>query len=657
MKRKISIFLLLLFVVGAFSFTLNVNATTLASATDDTGKSEYNAVSHTETLLGDVTNYTMEEGTEKYNGVTSPFRVHMLSQKCDEDSKAVVWAMRDTNNSYIRGNVGAIAKDYEETHPGWKVIGGINADQYTQVQGLNVGSGQDIYTSQPYYSMICDNQRLFSINWYGNASNLVAFTNDGSNDQIVRLNPGSKESVLDSLYAYVYSADGEFEAKYPIQKLNEEPAADGSSVYASYYVKVGSGYGINNQEVSGEEIFFVENAKLAYVSNTKVYGTMFEEKAGRAEDAFFGEGVISSVETSCTLKKGQFAIKTNNEELSGALAVGKNVVVQYDYNEQNSIFNTVEAGVGYHLDQRIDGVDQNISGSYNTGRYTRSVVGQKADGTIVLMSIDSEKGSGASTSNNLATAFGVNAICKAHGIVDAYQMDGGGSVQMYVREGSTFVPVTQSRDAASGVTSQRSIYNAILFVVRSIDVQTDVADITTSSATLNFTDRMTHGKEIDSYIVEMNGERLETSEKELAIENLTSNTAYTYNLLVKSGDKEYKVSEGLSFKTLKQTPTLNDIVCVIEDGTIKITLDVTDPDKAVTDNYVAVAGSGTIYRNGVYTSKKFTLEAEVLIKISYRLDDSSDTYEITVRNPHFKSAKGFDNISQTLKQKLKEILK
>mgnify|MGYP003318137865 CR=1 FL=1 len=45
-----------------------------------------------------------------------------------------------------------IAEDYEKNHPGWKVIGGINADQYCWGYGSEATSGYDLLENRPYYT-------------------------------------------------------------------------------------------------------------------------------------------------------------------------------------------------------------------------------------------------------------------------------------------------------------------------------------------------------------------------------------------------------------------------------------------------------------------------------------------------------------------------
>ena len=79
--------------------------------------------------------------------------INVLSMKTDGySSKLVTWSVLDGNKKYTRQTLDKIAEDYEKTHPGWIVIGGINGDQYTTGFGSDIGAGSAYFTPQTYYS-------------------------------------------------------------------------------------------------------------------------------------------------------------------------------------------------------------------------------------------------------------------------------------------------------------------------------------------------------------------------------------------------------------------------------------------------------------------------------------------------------------------------
>ncbi|MDD3382506.1 MAG: phosphodiester glycosidase family protein, partial [Bacilli bacterium] len=442
---------------GTGTIAITVSSTS-NSATDDANKATYTrntSLSTTSAVPGStVTTYVQEYGTVG----TKTIRVALLEQKCNSNAKIVSWAMPGTSGyNFTRGAVSTIAANYEASHLGWRVLGGINADQYTLGFGNGLGTdGKHPYHVQPYYPLIADGQKWFSNTWMdsgsGSAGNFVGYTNDGSVDQLVSV---SAASAATALKLSVLDSSGVVVNKYTVNKFNSAPSTSEVSLYTGYYSDTSFGTYLP-KSVSGTNVFVVGSADLAYCNNTSAYTNV-----SAAQNAFYGKGSITSKTTSATLNQRQFAIVSNNSTITSALAVGKKIIVQYEYT--NATYNAFESGMGYHTVQRDGGVDGTVAGTYNTYGRPRSVVGRKADGTIVLMIIDDYNDSYGTT------GYGINAICKLHNIVEAYQMDGGGSAQMAVRQSNgTFASVTRSADEATGANtgSQRAIMSALLFVVK-----------------------------------------------------------------------------------------------------------------------------------------------------------------------------------------------
>ena len=442
---------------GTITVTVGSGGSTGNTATDATGKATYTrnpSASTTITVPGSTaTTYIKEYGTVG----TKTIRVSILEQKCNSNAKVVSWAMPNSGGyGFTRGTISTIAANYETNHPGWRVLGGINADQYTLGFGTGLGvDGKHPYHSQPYYPFIADGQKWFSKTWMasgsGSVGNFVGYTNDGSVDQLISVNAASAAT---SLKLSILNANGTVASKYTVNKFNSSPASGEVALYTGYYSDTSLGTYLS-KSVSGTNVFVVGSADLAYCNNTTAY-----TKVAHTQNAFYGKGTISSKTTSATLARSQFAIVSNNSTVTTALAVGKKILVQYEYT--NSTYNAFESGMGYHTVQRDGGVDKAVVGDYNIYGRPRSVVGRKADGTIVLLIIDDYNDSYGTT------GYGINAICKLHGIVEAYQMDGGGSAQMVLQSNGTFAGVTRSADEKAGENtgSQRYVMSALLFVVK-----------------------------------------------------------------------------------------------------------------------------------------------------------------------------------------------
>lgn len=304
---------------------------------------------------------------------------------------------------------------------------------------------------------------------------------------------------------------------------------------------------------------------------------------GYATDAFFGKGKITSVEKSVNLKAKQFAIETTNQELLDVLKKGCYVVAQYELDDE---MEQCESAIGWHTLQRYEGKDQNVSNGYNSRPYPRSVLGVTEDGTIYFIS------SNGGNSKPLWGLYGeeVNALCKGYGIKTAFQMDGGGSVTMVLRnEKGGFDFVTTPADG-----NQRSICGGLFFVVRDVDYEANVTARTSSSISLkvNVSD-YGYLSNVEKTYVNVSGRNSdggkyyaskELTTDEMTFDGLASNAEYNVTLSFKTKDSDDLI-ESLStvtVKTLKTSPTISKAnIEVGEDKTLKISVTLDDPDASV----------------------------------------------------------------------------
>ena len=453
MKKKILILIIALF-LSLFFIRYDIEA---VEGTDDTGKSTYTVTeASTKSIIsGASCVYTSDYGTCEKKTI----HVSLLSQTCDVEkfgTKVVSWSIKNsTGSGFQKANVATICSDYEKTHPGWIVLGGINSDQYTLGFGNGFGTnGKAPYSVQPYYPLIAGGEKWFSNTWMSNGvgsnGNFCGLYSDGRTDSLVRVHASTAETKFT---CQILNDENEVIATFPVDSLN---GTGETVVYSGYYSDTDFGTFIENNSsgVSLSHTYVVEKADLAYCNNLASYTNC----GTNAQDAFFGVGTISKKMPVFTLGKGQFAISSSNEELVAMLDIGVKIRCQYEYVDEE--INAITDCVGFHTIQRDNGMDNAVSGAYNTNSRPRAVIGRKITGQIVLMVIDDY--------NNTygVTGYGINAICQAYGIVEAYQMDGGGSAQMAIRnENGKFEPVTVSDDSSS-VTSQRSVLTAVLFVMK-----------------------------------------------------------------------------------------------------------------------------------------------------------------------------------------------
>ena len=424
------------------------------------------------------------------------------------NSKLVSWAMQTGKGSYARNGLSIIAEDYEEKHPGWIVVAGINGDQYYTKYGSGLGAdGSFYYPNQPYYPMIIDGERRFPVTPTGNsASNYVGIANNNSNDSFV---PASQ---LSNVKIEVLNESDEVIYIHDVNKINESPNEGETSVWFAH-PSTESNYDYATYDVSSDkDLYVIEMADLAYMNNSRTFTNI------GGIDSLFGRGTITLLTKNQTIDKWQIAIDTNDNTLRSNLSLNTKVRIQYYY--ENEEMNKVESSFGYHSAQRENNIDIKTKADYDARRYNRSIFGKKADGTYVLMTV--AKGTYSGTTQDES-----NAILKQFGVTDAYQQDGGGSVTAIVRnEYGTFDIVNESSD--SGV-KQRSILSGCFFVIRDPGYISYQKDSTRTSITITKTNNY-NDEYISNVVATINGKEYKLENDNLTIEGLEDDTEYKINL-------------------------------------------------------------------------------------------------------------------------------
>lgn len=504
--KHIYIIIIIAFLLTISSFTINANSKIYSddnSASWEVGEKTVNNIGNlTHTLMyGTSTDTTQQtQGNQKVN---------VFEMKTDGiNSKLVSWAMQTGKGSYARNGLSIIAEDYEEKHPGWIVVAGINGDQYYTKYGSGLGAdGSFYYPNQPYYPMIIDGERRFPVTPTGNsASNYVGIANNNLNDSFV---PASQ---LSNVKIEVLNESDEVIYIHDVNKINESPNEGETSVWFAH-PSTESNYDYQTYEVSSDkDLYVIEMADLAYMNNSRTFTNV------GGIDSLFGRGTITLLTKNQTIDKWQIAIDTNDNTLRSNLSLNTKVRIQYYY--KNEEMNKVESSFGYHSAQRENNKDIKTTADYDARRYNRSIFGKKADGTYVLMTV--AKGTYSGTTQDES-----NAILKQFGVTDAYQQDGGGSVTAIVRnEYGTFDIVNESSD--SGV-KQRSILSGCFFVIRDPGYISYQKDSTRTSITITKTNNY-NDEYISNVVATINGKEYKLENDNLTIEGLEDDTEYKINL-------------------------------------------------------------------------------------------------------------------------------
>ena len=562
MSKKINVILIVLitFLIAVISgFGIKVSA----SVTSDNGNGLYEVKSNKTTAFNFTTHQTAQAVTA-LGGVSANQQVNVFVSKQTETSKVVTWAVQ-TGEGFKLSSVVNIAKDYESKHPGWKVVGGINADQYFTTQGNDITKGHDYFAPQPYYPMIADGEVWFGTTGYVNMSGatFVGIRKGGVEDSLfyVSANVNNGDSKVGGLFLSILDENGDVVEKFELAGLNQEPKDGEATLHMPYYTD--SRKTIPAITVKGN-LYIVEDAENCYVNNTVVYESY---KAGNAKDAAFGRGLVSSIKEEASLNAGQFAINSKNEIISAALAVGKKVRVQYEFSSEMA---TVESAIGFHTVQRMDNADVPSNAAYNTKKYPRALIGRNRSGDIVLIAVDGNQ----AAKGMAGTAHDeTNAILKHYGCVEAYQMDGGGSVTAILRNNNGGFNVVNSPSDGSA----RSVLSALLIVEKETPAANITIDAKAKEAQVNVIIDDANGYNFEKMYIKVGTKTFDVIDGVCTVTGLRSNYEYEYELRADVKGKEgIKLGEG-TFKTSANLPVIKK--CTLNDNTIK--LDITDRDSTI----------------------------------------------------------------------------
>lgn len=538
--------------------------------------------------------------------------INILEGKATDGVKVVSWGYT-SNSKYELKNMINLAIDYEKNHPGWKVIGGMNADFFDM-------QGAEALPYQPLGPMISDGEVLRA-SGASNYSLMIGFKNKGLADDLIAkkyINSGNGfESFVTPLELSIYDKDDHIIKKFVINKQNTIPETNEISLYHAVWN--------SDKKIVAKDIeesanaFIIEKAEKALANNSI---------------DFYGRGVITNT-THSTLGEGQFAIISNNNEVNSFLDIGVKVKVERSF---EGIYQDVEeltCGHGFILENNEE--SKLLNEVYYYTRAPRSLLGIKDDGTIVMLTVD-----GRQPDDNMygATQEEMAAIMKHYGCVSAYNLDGGGSTTLIVRDGNTFKTANVPSDSK---TSLRTVANGIFFVVREPEIDESVIGITSNSVELDLKINDYNNHDIKDLYVKLNDSLQPVINNRVIFENLQPNTEYLYQIYYKDKDDQLsKTILGGKVMTAKRLPKLLDILIEEKDGITKIIPVFDDPDKSLVQQSFTINKKTSFVISGSADFKGLNIDFNtdpVFIYYNYRynLNNLEGVVEVDLINPHQKS--------------------
>lgn len=434
-----------------------------------------------------------------------PQMVSLLEIPSSKDVKVTTWANLNSNK-WSLSTVKGLINDYEKKNPGWKVIAAINGDFFD----INAKGNLPYQTN----SSLVSNGEFYKTT----ASYMIGFRNDGSTNSLV----GFKDIIkTDKMILAIYDENDNIIKEFDIDNINTTPNDNETSIYFANYNEEKK---IVPVSANGNNIYVVEKAELVLPNNS---------------NDFYGKGVISSND-NVELGIGAFAISTNNQEVLSYLKIGVKIRCQYEYQGDFADINDI-CGCGAAF--LING-EYEESGSIND-RAPRTAIGVKEDGTIVMMVIDGRQGK-----KNMygADSREMASIMKYYGCVDAYNLDGGGSSTMIIRNGNEFVVTNSPSDG-----HERSDGNCVLIVTKDVELENEVTDITETEAIINLKVTNYNEKDVKKLWIKLDNKFYEVVDGKVILNNLVHNSTYNYQVYYEAQSGEIvETLNGYSFKTNKK---------------------------------------------------------------------------------------------------------
>ncbi|MBS5853055.1 MAG: phosphodiester glycosidase family protein, partial [Staphylococcus sp.] len=503
--KKIKLFkVFVFFIIGLLSlvFVTNLENNVAIGATNT--DSEYvNTVTDLEktNLLGGVSLYEQKMSSLLNGDSGKIFQEHFVQwvdlDNYDNGVKLVTWTKQNAD-SWNAATTKICAQDWEAHHPGWIVVAGVNGDFFQ-----NSGT----ITWEPTNNFMADGD-MYRADYVGGHRKVIGISDD--NEIIV----GDPE--ISGLYLQLMSSEGEVIEQFPIASYNTVPKETGINLYTKdmieshdltgYTVYVGKYTMCRISNGNNQTVFVKGSIQYARPGTT-------DEKPRQIREVTTEDGGTKQEITR------EFYLATKDSNYEQKLQNGTLVRCQHNY-EGN--WSNVTQSVGFIHQMLVDGKSQfqKSTDSFIYTDHPRTFIGFKADGTPVLMVVDG-RGKTAAEKNYGVSLFEGAEIMKLAGCVNAYNLDGGGSSTLIVRnnEGG-FDVVNRPSDG-----SERSTGNAIFLVMRDPAVESKLGNATPTTITIERKNDA-YSQSVENLTVKVDGKTYLMEGNAITIEGLKENTSY-----------------------------------------------------------------------------------------------------------------------------------
>ena len=538
-------------------------------------------------------------------------QINIMNIPSSSDASVIPWSMQSGFN-WNMVEITNMAKDFEAKHPEYVVLGGINGDFY------DWHNTKDFGQSGTGLEVVGGNMlRYKGAGWNG-----VGFYNTNTTDEIVFID-GSKVTRTAMPILTIFDDAGIELASISLDKFNEN-IANGET--GAYFGRVIGDRIVNKY---GESSYSNRTFQAPTLGDGNIY---IVEKAERViyqadENSYYGYGAISSTDKNTTVPSTGFAVASNNPEVQKLLSIGTYIRVQYELTGEYADVDNIIGG--FALLAEDGNLPEYHPDAYLKTRAPRTIVGQKADGTVCLLTMDGRQKNRKMFGTNQQE---INAFMKAYGITDAVLLDGGGSSTFFIRENGEFV-VKNSPSDSGDPKSPRNVGNCLLVVMKRADFNLTETSVTDTSISFTIDTSEVDFNKTTVIKCTLNGITKDVIDGKVTFDELTSNTQYDYVFTYDTKDKQNietmvagKITSG------KKLPSFGQLT--IETGTNKLifTPEINDPDGALEYYRIFINEKRNPYLDEPIEVKydlTNVTQIEFDILICYNLNDGKGKIEIT----------------------------
>lgn len=413
------------------------------------------------------------------------------TQKAFTDVSLVSWTYA-SKHDWSAQTVGRMAKSWEDNHPGEIVIAAVNGDFF------NISS-----TGEPLSCHIQDGDVLQASN--GNPKD------KGGNDYQGVLGFKEDNSYIEGVVPYgdyvfdIRHGNDTYDTRLTEVTTNSLPGETGVGVYTTYFNSFG-----RTDDLTGYKVYLCKY-DLCRVSAWSGHNIFVKGSVSEVVD-------LTSLKPN-DVKLNDFYVVTKDSTVIKEMENSTYVRCQKDVTGEWSDVTNACGYIYKILDDSNIVYDKIIPTTNGENTHPRTSIGYKADGSVVLMVSDGRGGD--STYRHGCSYKESAALLAKAGCVDAFNLDGGGSSELIVRdEYGDFKTINTPSDKSS-----RSDGNCLLLVMKDPGFACASKDSTRTSLTVTRNETL-YSKNVSNIQLTINGVTQKMTGTSFVFEGLQDDTEY-----------------------------------------------------------------------------------------------------------------------------------